>query len=254
MQGYAEVYFCTTVASKVEVHMAYCEDATCAKCGTPFPNMYGYVDGECNRDFLKAACSATKALDGGTTAFVEGWLPEVLRNPATGAAVAAAVAAAPMAEGGLGVVPADAIYDGPDDGLTAAERLDFDLEEPEYTKPRAPMMPKDDADKFFASKYTEGPEYEGAGAHEPAAGAGHVVFANEGARDSARACRELVGARAQVQQLGGDADAAGGAAIQLALERCATLTEQTAVEQAAKQSRGTTAQVEVNAAGAAKSA
>ena len=64
MQGYDEVYFCTTVASKVEVHMAYCEDATCAKCGTPFPNMYGYVDGECNRDFLKAACSATKALDG----------------------------------------------------------------------------------------------------------------------------------------------------------------------------------------------
>ena len=250
MQGYAEVYFCTTVASKVEVHMAYCEDATCAKCGTPFPNMYGYVDGECNRDFLKAACSGTKALDGGVTAFVEGWLPEVLRNPATGAAVAAAVAAAPVA-GGLGVVPADAIYDGPDDGLTAAERLDFDLEEPEYTKPRAPMMPKDDADKFFASKYTEGPVYEGSGSETAA---GHVVFANEGARDSARACRELAGARAQVRQLGGDADAAGGAAIQLALEHCATLTEQAAAEQTTEQSRGTTAQVEVDAAGAAKSA
>ena len=234
MGAYSEFYLCNAAG---EVLTAHCTPE-CTKCSMPFTNHYNYVNGECNRDFLKAHCTSEAVP--AEVEMIDGYTPKGADDMAS-------------LQAGDGV-EADSLEEiEPDDGLTAAERRNTQLEDldeiEEYEKPRAPLLPKEDAKKFFSSKYTDGAVYAEGGAEADTNG-GVEVFAREGRRDSLRACAMLVAglkhARALAAAEAGDAEQPESVeGVTLALKRC----EQLRKEQADEGSSPAMGRVEVQADG-----
>eukprot|EP00937_MAST-01D_sp_MAST-1D-sp2_P002550 g2550.t1 len=210
MEGFSELYMC----SEGKVFMAQCDEG-CRRCTDPFENIYGYVPGDCNRDFLRAECTDAE-VEG--VEFDAGFKPTgVYQGAAAGGGTAA----------GTEEWPDDAFDEN--DGLTRAERMDTDLgradAEEEQEERRGPLSPKADSEKFHSKKYTDGPLYDAA-AH----GAQRVQFAGEARRESLRACGMLEGALKTLREIHVDSAAAAPAAdkqaeaqVALALQRCEKL-------------------------------
>ena len=219
MGAWFEMYLCT---AEKTVHMAYCEDSGCLKCGAPILNMYHYVDGECNRDFLKAVCSPSKPVAAATT-FTPGWAPPGLDASSAVPAVAHGTQSGPAVLSWSGEDEDVLPMLSPDEAVNGNGAVAWD-------KKPSPMMPWLDIDKFEpeGAVITEADQYVGGSGGNQAADTASS-FTTLSNWDNLRACAELTRARKIIGRWSKGRMGAGtadSADAKQALRRCAELEDE----------------------------